>query len=76
MLSNEEKKSETKGYVFKKKHKGITIYHIHIFGKKFGQTKVLLVRQELKVCLTECQANFSAVSRSLIFVYFHNSNAF
>jgi hypothetical protein len=33
--------------------------------KKFGQTKVLSVRQELKVCLTECQANFSAVSRSL-----------
>jgi hypothetical protein len=41
-------------------------YHILIFGKKIGQTKVLSVRQELKVCLTECQANFSAVSRSLL----------
>jgi hypothetical protein len=46
-----------------KKHKGITIYLY--LEKVFGQTKVLSVRQELKVCLTECQAHFSAVSRSL-----------
>ena len=39
----------------------------NIFDFFFGQTKFHSVRQELEVCLTECQAKFLAVSLSLHF---------